>query len=90
MLATLVGLSMLLALVGGTATLVGCLLGRRLRAARPAGIPSRPPPASGPGRPGGWRPSGRCWPRPSALATGISGPASTASQPPSSSPTTRA
>src|SRR5215211_4458963 len=32
MLATLVGLSMLLALVGGTATLLGCLLGRRLRA----------------------------------------------------------
>jgi len=32
MLATLVGLSMLLALVGGTATLAGCLLGRRLRA----------------------------------------------------------
>src|SRR5512133_3763639 len=32
MWATLVGLSMLLALVGGTATLVGCLLGRRLRA----------------------------------------------------------
>jgi hypothetical protein len=32
MLATLVGLSLLLALVGGTATLVGCLLGRRLRA----------------------------------------------------------
>jgi hypothetical protein len=32
MLATLVGLSMLLALVGGTVTLVGCLLGRRLRA----------------------------------------------------------
>jgi DNA segregation ATPase FtsK/SpoIIIE, S-DNA-T family len=31
MLATLVGLSMLLALVGGTVTLVGCLLGRRLR-----------------------------------------------------------
>jgi hypothetical protein len=31
MLATLVGLSMLLALVGGTATLVGVLLGRRLR-----------------------------------------------------------
>jgi S-DNA-T family DNA segregation ATPase FtsK/SpoIIIE len=31
MLATLVGLSMLLALVGGTATLAGCLLGRRLR-----------------------------------------------------------
>ena len=32
MLATLVGLSMLLALVGGTATLAGYLLGRRLRA----------------------------------------------------------
>ena len=32
MLATLVGLSMLLAVVGGTATLVGVLLGRRLRA----------------------------------------------------------
>jgi hypothetical protein len=32
MLATFVGLSMLLALVGGTATLLGCLLGRRLRA----------------------------------------------------------
>ena len=32
MLATLVGLSMLLALVGGTVTLAGCLLGRRLRA----------------------------------------------------------
>jgi hypothetical protein len=32
MLATLIGLSMLLALVGGTATLAGYLLGRRLRA----------------------------------------------------------
>ena len=32
MLATLVGLSMLLAVVGGTATLAGCLLARRLRA----------------------------------------------------------
>src|SRR5829696_9227552 len=32
MLATLVGLSMLLALVGGIATLAGVLLGRRLRA----------------------------------------------------------
>jgi hypothetical protein len=32
MLATLVGLSLLLALVGGTATLACCLLGRRLRA----------------------------------------------------------
>ena len=32
MLATLVGLSLLLALAGGTATLAGCLLARRLRA----------------------------------------------------------
>jgi S-DNA-T family DNA segregation ATPase FtsK/SpoIIIE len=32
MLATLVGLSMLLAVAGGLVTLVGCLLGRRLRA----------------------------------------------------------
>jgi DNA segregation ATPase FtsK/SpoIIIE, S-DNA-T family len=32
MLATVVGLSLLLALIGGTATLVGCLLARRLRA----------------------------------------------------------
>jgi hypothetical protein len=32
MLATLVGLSLLLALVGGTVTLAACLLGRRLRA----------------------------------------------------------
>jgi hypothetical protein len=32
MLATLVGLSLLLALVGGTVTLAGCLLGRRRRA----------------------------------------------------------
>jgi hypothetical protein len=32
MLATLVGLSLLLALVGGTATLAAVLLGRRLRA----------------------------------------------------------
>ena len=36
MLATLVGLAMLLALVGGTATLAGILLGRRLRARRHA------------------------------------------------------
>ena len=32
MLATLVGLSLLLAVVGGTATLAGCLLARRVRA----------------------------------------------------------
>jgi DNA segregation ATPase FtsK/SpoIIIE, S-DNA-T family len=34
MLATLIGLSLLLALAGGTATLASCLLGRRLRARR--------------------------------------------------------
>ena len=89
MLATLVGLSLLLALVGGTATLAAvCLVGGCERG-RPAAIPSRPPSRSGPARPGGWRPSGPCWPRPSALGTGISGPASTASQRPSSWPTTR-
>src|SRR5215207_8059303 len=41
MLATLVGLSMLLALVGGTATLAGCLLGRRLRARHARRHPAR-------------------------------------------------
>src|SRR4029450_2103151 len=56
MLTTLVGLSMLLALVGGTVTLVGCLLGQRLRARQarrhpqPAAVRARarhgpPPPA---------------------------------------------
>ena len=58
--------------------------------ARPTGIPSRPPPGSRPARPGGWPPSGPCSPRPSASATGISGPASTASRRLSSSLTTRA
>ena len=41
MLATLVGLSMLLALVGGTATLAGCLLARRLRARQARGHPQQ-------------------------------------------------
>jgi DNA segregation ATPase FtsK/SpoIIIE, S-DNA-T family len=41
MLATLVGLSMLLAVVGGTATLVGVLLGRRLRARQARRHPAR-------------------------------------------------
>jgi hypothetical protein len=41
MLATLVGLSMLLALVGGTATLAGCLLGRRLRSRQARRHPAR-------------------------------------------------
>ena len=90
MLATLVGLSMLLALVGGTATLPVAFWPAGGGLTTPAGIPSRPPSGSRPARRGGWRPSGPCSPRPSAWATGISGPASTASQPPSSSPTTRA
>ena len=41
MLATLVGLSLLLALVGGTATLLGCLLGGRLRARQVRRHPQR-------------------------------------------------
>ena len=41
MLATLVGLSLLLALVGGTATLGGCLLARRLRARLARGHPQQ-------------------------------------------------
>jgi len=51
MLATLVGLSMLLALVGGTATLAGCLLAPRLRArqARPVSRAGRRPGADPPG-----------------------------------------
>jgi DNA segregation ATPase FtsK/SpoIIIE, S-DNA-T family len=41
MLATLVGLSMLLALAGGAATLAGCLLGRRLRSRQARRHPAR-------------------------------------------------
>jgi DNA segregation ATPase FtsK/SpoIIIE, S-DNA-T family len=41
MLATLIGLSMLLALAGGTATLAGVLLGRRLRARQARRNPER-------------------------------------------------
>ena len=41
MLATLVGLSMLLAVAGGIATLVGCLLARRLRARQARRHPQR-------------------------------------------------
>jgi hypothetical protein len=96
MLATLVGLSLLLALVGGTATLAGCLLARRLRARQAcrhpqrAAIPSGPPPESGSARLGGWQPSGPYSPRPWGSATGTSGPASIGSQRLSSSPTARA
>jgi S-DNA-T family DNA segregation ATPase FtsK/SpoIIIE len=41
MIATLVGLALLLVLVGGTATLAGCLLGRRLRARQARRHPQR-------------------------------------------------
>jgi hypothetical protein len=41
MLATLVGLSMLLALAGGTVTLTAVLLGRRLRAHQAGRHPER-------------------------------------------------
>ena len=90
MLATLVGLSMLLAVVGGTATLVGCLLARRLRARQARRHPQRRLYGSGPARPSGWRLSGRCSPRLLGWVTGISGPASTASRPLRSPLTARA
>ena len=90
MLATLVGLSMLLALVGGTATLVGVLLGRRLRTRLACRHPLQAAARGGPAGRGGWPPSGPCWLRPSAWAIGISGPASTASRPPRSWSTAKA
>jgi hypothetical protein len=70
MLATPVGLSLVLALVGGTSPWPVCCWGAGCRLARPAATRSRPPPASGPARPGGWPPSGR-WPRPSASVIGL-------------------
>jgi hypothetical protein len=90
MLATLVGLSMLLALVGARSLWPAACLAGGCGLGRPAAIPSRPPSGSGPARPVDWPPSGPCSPRPWASATGISGPASTASQQRSSSLTTRA
>jgi hypothetical protein len=90
MLATLVGLWLLLALVGGTATLAGCLLTRGFGLARSAGILRRRRYGSGPGRPTAWQRSGRCSPRRCDWATRTSGPGSTASQRLSSSLTTRA
>jgi hypothetical protein len=90
MLATLVGLSMLLTLIGGTVTLAGCLLSRRLRARQARRHPEQAAMRERTKAGGGWPPSGPYWPRPSASATGTSGPASTASQPPSSPLTSRA
>jgi hypothetical protein len=90
MLATLVGLSMLLALVGGGATLAAVLLGRRLRARHAHRYPQRAATRE-------WIRYGRRlaaeWPllaQTLGLGYRDSGPASTASQPPSSPPTTRA
>jgi hypothetical protein len=91
MLATLVGLSLLLALVGGTATLAGCLLARRLRARQAQRHPEQAAVrGSGPARLAAWQPSGRCSLRRLGWVTGISGPASTASRWLSSSLTTKA
>ena len=59
MLATLVGLSMLLALVGAPPPWPAASWPPDSALARPAGIPSRPSPASTLGRPVGWPLSGR-------------------------------
>jgi hypothetical protein len=90
MLATLVGLSMLLAVVGGTATLLGCLLGRRWRARQARRHPQQAAAKAHTRQARRLGLSGPCSPRLSALAIGISGPASTASPQPSSSLTARA
>jgi len=91
MLATLVGLSMLLALVGGIATLAGVLLGRRLRAHHDRRHPAQ---AAARHRDRYGRRLAAEWP---LLAQtlglgyrGTCGPASIASPPPSSSLTARA
>jgi hypothetical protein len=90
MLATLVGLSLLLALVGGTATLAGCLLARRLRAGQARRHPAQ---AAVRERTRQARRMAAEWPllaQTLGSATGISGPASIASRRPSSSLTTKA
>jgi hypothetical protein len=89
MLTTLVGLWMLLTLVGGTVTLVAAC------SAGGCGLASRrhPQQAAARERTRQARRLAAEWPllaRPSAWATGTSGPASTASRPPSSWPTVRA
>ena len=89
MLATLVGLSLLLALLGGTATLLGCLLARRLRARQARRHPQRAAVRERTRQ--ARRLAAECLYslRPWGLATGISGPASIGSPRPSSSLTTR-
>jgi hypothetical protein len=91
MLAILVGLSMLLALVGGTATLLCVLLSRRLQARQARRHPQR---AAVRERTRQARRLAAEWPLlAQTLGLGyrdISGPASTASPQPSSWPTTRA
>ena len=91
MVATLVGLSLLLALVGGTATLTGCLLARRLRARHARRHPEQ---AASRERTRQARRLAAEWPLLAQTLglgyTGISGPVSTASRRSSSSLTTRA
>ena len=90
MLATVVGLSMLLALAGGIATLACCLLAPRLRARQARRHPAQ---AATRERTRQARRLAAEWPllaQTLGLATGISGPASTASQQPSSPLMTKA
>jgi type II secretory pathway pseudopilin PulG len=84
MLATLVGLSMLLALGGGIATLVGCLLAPRLRARQDRRHPQQ---AAARQHTQQAQQLAAEWPLLAQTlglgATGTSGPANTASRPPS-------
>ena len=90
MLATIVGLSMLLAVSGGVVTLACSLLARRVRARQARRHPQRAAARERTRQARRLAPSGPCSPRPSAWASGTSGPASTASPQPSSWPTTKA
>ena len=90
MLATLVGLSILLAVVGGTATLLVVLVGRRLRARQARRHPER---AAAHQRDRYGRRLAAEWPllaQTLGSAIGTSGPASTATRPQRSRLTTRA
>src|SRR4029450_12777352 len=78
MLATLVGLSMLLALVGGILTLAGCLLARRLRARPARRHPPPPSPCCCP-----WSAPPSPWPAAcSPGGCGLARPVATPSRPP--------